>query len=96
MSSVISETGGAGAYPILPDTALVMGFQYAGKLAYLHNDDTRFLAPAGITGLLDRYRLFKNGPATGSVLITFREMGLAAFIRGTVMVEEPIPQEEYV
>jgi AraC-like DNA-binding protein len=78
---VISETDGARKYPILPDTALVMGFQYAGKLAYLEGDGTHPLAPAGITGLLDRYRLFQNGPATGSVLVAFREMGLAAFVR---------------
>lgn len=77
----ISETDGAGEYPILPSTALVIGFQYAGKLAYVQDGDAQLLAPAGITGLLDGYRLFRNGPATGSVLVAFREMGLAAFVR---------------
>lgn len=78
---VISETSGASEYPILPDTALVMGFQYAGKLAYLQDEDVHPLASAGITGLLDQYRLFHNGSVTKSVLVVFREMGLAAFAR---------------
>lgn len=78
---VISETDGAGRYPILPDTALVMGFQYAGKLAYLQDDDTHPLAAAGITGLLDHCRIFQHEPGTGSVLVVFKEMGLAAFVR---------------
>jgi AraC-like DNA-binding protein len=77
----ISETDAAGDYPILPDTALVMGFQYAGKLAYRQDDSIHSLATAGITGLLDRYRLFQNHACTGSVLVVFREMGLAAFVR---------------
>ena len=78
---VISETDGAGEYPILPNTALVMGFQYAGSLAFLQDEDVHPLASAGITGLLDQYRVFKNGSVTGSVLVAFREMGLAAFVR---------------
>ena len=78
---VISETDGAGHYPIVPDTALVMGFQYSGKLAYLQDDGKHPLAAAGITGLLDQYRIFQNAPGTGSVLVVFREMGLAAFVR---------------
>lgn len=78
---VISEADEAGEYRILPDTALVMGFQYGGNLGYLRDDGMQSLAAAGITGLLDQYRFFRNGPATGSVLVVFREMGLAAVVR---------------
>lgn len=81
---VISETDSAGQYPIFPDTGLVMGFQYAGKLAYLHDDGAHPLATAGITGLLDGYRLFQNVAATGTVLVVFRETGLAAFVQQPV------------
>jgi len=77
----ISETDEAREYPILPDTALVMGFQYAGRLSYRLEGGAHPLALAGITGLLDQYRIFKNGSVTGSVLVVFREMGLAAFVR---------------
>jgi AraC-like DNA-binding protein len=81
---VISETDGAARYPILPDTGLVMGFQYAGNLAYLQDDGAHPLATAGITGLLDGYRLFQNVAGTGTVLVVFRETGLAAFVRQPV------------
>lgn len=81
---MISETDAAGEYPVFPDTALVMGFQYAGKLAYLSGNGAEPLATAGITGLLDRYRRFRNIPGTGTVLVVFRETGLTAFIRQPV------------
>ncbi|PUZ29411.1 AraC family transcriptional regulator [Chitinophaga parva] len=78
---IISENEQEAAYHVLPDTALVMGFQYLGKLAY--RDETKWnpLAPAGITGLLDTYRIFQNTAGIGSVLVVFRENGAARFLK---------------
>lgn len=50
---VISENEQENANTVLPDTALVIGFQYRGKLSYWVNDEQRALDPAGITGLND-------------------------------------------
>jgi AraC-like DNA-binding protein len=81
---VISEAEEAQCYPVLPDTALVMGFQYRGGLTHIRDDIAQPLAKAGITGLLDGYRLFRNQMGTGTVLVVFRETGLAAFVRQPV------------
>jgi AraC-like DNA-binding protein len=77
---VISENADAQTYKVLPDTALVMGFQYSGNLAYLQNSTEAPLSTAGITGLMDGYRVFKNTPNTCSVLVVFKETGAAAFL----------------
>jgi AraC-like DNA-binding protein len=78
---VISENEYAAAYKVLPDTALVIGFQYKGKLSYLDDEQETGLAMAGVTGLRDTYRVFKNTARTGSVLVVFREHGAARFLR---------------
>lgn len=78
---VISENENAAAYKVLPDTALVIGFQYKGRLSYLDNEQETALASAGVTGVSDTYRIFKNTAGVGSVLVVFREHGAARFLR---------------
>lgn len=78
---VISETANAQDYKILPDTSLVMGFQYSGQLAYLDNDTSVTLSTAGITGLTDTFRIFRSSNTIGSVLVIFTETGAHAFFR---------------
>jgi len=77
---IISENENTTTYKVLPDTALVIGFQYRGKLSYTDNDQKTALATAGITGLRDSYRIFNNTAGIGSVLVVFRENGAARFI----------------
>lgn len=67
------------AYTILPGTSIVMGFQFSGKLAMREGEKDVTLKPAGITGLIDSYRIFSNSPNTGSVLVIFKETGAASF-----------------
>lgn len=78
---VISEASDEQTYKVLPDTSLVMGFQYAGKLASVKGTNTLPLATAGITGIQTGFRIFKNAPVTGSVLVVFTETGAASFFR---------------
>lgn len=78
---VISENEQENAYNVLPDTALVMGFQYRGNLSYWGTGQQHHLASAGITGLTDTYRTFQNTTGTGSVLVVFRENGAARFLK---------------
>ena len=76
---IVSESDETQSYKVLPGTSLVMGFQYAGRLAYLDNNLENPLATAGITGLTDSYRVFKNTANTGSILVIFHETGAAHF-----------------
>jgi AraC-like DNA-binding protein len=76
----ISENEVASSYKVLPDTSIVMGFQYSGKLFY-SKDNTKSipLSSAGITGLMDTYRIFNNSENISTVLVMFSETGAAGF-----------------
>ena len=76
---VISENDREQTYKVLPDTSLVIGLQYRGKLAQVVNGAEDMLSLMGVTGLQDSYRLFKNSANIGTVLIYFKETGAASF-----------------
>lgn len=77
----IAENTEEKTYKVLPDTGLVIGFQYRGKLSQIHNQEQIQLDTAGLTGLHDSYRLFKNSADTGTILVYFKEAGAAAFFK---------------
>ena len=68
-------------YKVLPDTGLVIGFQYSGRLARLARNELIQLDTAGISGLSDEVRTFKNAPFIGTVLVVFKEAGAAPFFK---------------
>lgn len=71
-------------YTVLPDTGVVMGFQFRGKLSRMEGNAETRLAASGVTGLRDAYRVFRTSPDIGTVLVTFKEGGAAMFF------EQPI------
>lgn len=78
----ISESGDdVQTYKVLPDTSLVVGFQYRGGLSYEHGGQRQPLSRSGITGLLHGYRTFCSAASTGTVLVVFTETGAAHFTR---------------
>ncbi|RYU96328.1 response regulator transcription factor [Emticicia agri] len=77
----ISEATQETEYKVLPGTSLVMGFQYRGRLSTLENTALKPLDTAGITGLQDKFRVFKNSKDIGTVLVFFNETGAAYFFR---------------
>ncbi len=77
----IAETEEEQAYKVLPDTGLVIGFQYTGRLWHQTQDKQVLLDSAGLTGLHDSYRIFKNSTDIGTVLVYFKETGAAAFFK---------------
>lgn len=116
-SFAVSESSGQGRYTVLPDTGLVIGLQYEGRIALeaadgagLPNDSTKaaaavatgLLSTAGITGLHDGHRIFRNEGRTGSLLIYFRTMGAAAFMalpvhelfRQSISLDHLFPRQE--
>jgi AraC-like DNA-binding protein len=77
---VINEDEQANTYKVLPGAGIVMGFQYSGRLSHTTEAGLVRLSPAGITGLTDKYKLFRNSDNIGSVLVFFTETGAAALL----------------
>ena len=76
---VVSENDAATEYKVLPSSGLVIGFQYKGQLSAVQNEAVNKLAAAGITGITDAYKIFRNTVNTGSVLVYFTETGFVHF-----------------
>jgi len=75
----VSEQETEHEYKVLPSTGLVIGFQYRGQLATFVKDEPVKLETAGISGMADRYKSFRNTAGTGTVLIYFTETGFTHF-----------------
>lgn len=80
-SIAIIESDEGAEYRVLPDTGLVMGFQYSGSISSIQPHGHSLLASAGISGLSDQRRVFRNDKGTGSVLVYFRAGGASSFFR---------------
>lgn len=78
---VVSENEEEQVYKVIPDTSLVIGFQYQGKLSYLDDNKKISLSTSGVTGLRDSYRIFNNTAGIGTVLVFFKETGAAHFFK---------------
>jgi AraC-like DNA-binding protein len=76
----ISRTESPQVYKVLPDTSLVIGFQFSGRLSHIERNVEQPLDSSGVTGLLDQYRVFKNIAETCSILVVFTETGAANFL----------------
>lgn len=80
-SFVIQETDESQAYKVLPDTGIVIGFQYKGNLSYVEDHQEIPLSTAGVTGIRDSYRIFQNTSGVGSVLVFFKDGGASVFFK---------------
>lgn len=76
---VVSENDVESEYKVFPSSGLVIGFQYKGKLSTIKNNTESKLTSAGITGISNGYKIFKNSADIGTVLIFFSETGFAHF-----------------
>ncbi len=75
----VSEQEQENEYKVFPSSGLVIGFQYKGQLATIKNNIQTSLSSAGITGITDSYKIFKNTANTGTILVYFTEIGFAHF-----------------
>jgi len=80
-SFAIQEAAEEATYKVLPDTGIVIGFQYKGRLFRLDDGNAIALDTSGISGLSDRRRSFRNLPGTGTILVFFKEAGTTPFFR---------------
>ena len=76
---VISEMDVESEYKVLPSSGLVMGFQYKGQISSVKDNTLNKLTSAGITGISDSYKIFKNSNDIGTVLVYFTEIGFTHF-----------------
>ena len=76
---VVSENELVNEYKVFPSSGLVIGFQYKGELATINNNSETKLSSAGITGITDRYKVFKNSADIGTILVYFTEIGFTHF-----------------
>lgn len=76
---VVSENELENEYKVFPSSGLVIGFQYKGQLAAIKENTESRLASAGITGITDGYKIFKNSAGTGTILVYFTEIGFTHF-----------------
>lgn len=80
-SFAVQETAGETTYKVLPDTGLVIGFQYKGRLSRLDKQAETALSISGVSGLADHSKTFKNSPDIGTVLVFFKEAGATPFFK---------------
>ncbi|HTN19617.1 MAG TPA: helix-turn-helix domain-containing protein [Pelobium sp.] len=76
---VVSENELEDEYKVFPSLGLVVGFQYKGRLTVIQNQNESALASAGITGISDSYKIFKNSAGIGTILVYFTEIGFTHF-----------------
>ena len=76
---VVTEKELETEYKILPSSGLVIGFQYKGELASLTDQTINKLSSAGITGISDSYKMFKNSNNIGTILVFLTEIGFTHF-----------------
>ena len=76
---VVSENELENEYKVFPTSGLVIGFQYKGQLSTIQDKTLSKLAPSGITGISDSYKLFKSSAGIGTILVYFTETGFAHF-----------------
>lgn len=76
---VVSENEVENEYRVFPSTGLVIGFQYKGRLSTIESAGEIALSGAGITGITDQYKIFRNSAGIGTVLVYFTETGFTHF-----------------
>ena len=76
---VVSENESAKEYKVFPSAGLVIGFQYEGRLSTISAGGECHLAPAGITGMTDTYKIFRSSAGIGTILVYFTEIGFTHF-----------------
>jgi AraC-like DNA-binding protein len=75
----VSENELENEYKVFPSSGLVIGFQYKGQLAAVKENTVSRLTSAGITGITDGFKIFKNAANTGTILVYFTEIGFTHF-----------------
>lgn len=81
---VVSENELENEYKVFPSSGLVIGFQYKGQLSSIKDSSLSKLAPEGVTGISDSFKIFRNSAGIGTILVYFTEIWFACFASNPV------------
>ena len=81
LTYVIINSPEEGINRVLPDTSLVMSFQYKGRVSCVAANTDINLPSSSISGLIKSLRSFHYSKGTGNILVLFKEAGAAAFFK---------------
>lgn len=76
---VVSEIDKESEYKVFPSSGLVMGFQYKGQISSMKDTMLNRMTSAGISGISDGYKVFKNSDNIGTILVYFSDIGFTHF-----------------
>ena len=76
---VVSEMDLESEYKVLPSSGLVIGFQYKGQISSIKDKTINKMTSAGITGISDSYKVFKNSENIGTILVYLSDIGFTHF-----------------
>lgn len=76
---VVSEMDSESEYKVFPSPGLVMGFQYKGQIASVKDKTLNRMASAGISGIADGFKVFRNSDHIGTILVYFSDIGFTHF-----------------
>lgn len=81
LSYKVIETPADVVNQVLPETSPVMVFRLSGQVSFNHHGETNVLEPISVSGLRKSGRAMQYQSGTINILATFREGGIAPFIR---------------
>lgn len=76
---VVSEMEIESEYKVFPSSGLVMGFQYKGQISSYKDNTLNRMTSAGVSGISDSYKVFKNSNNIGTILVYFSDIGFTHF-----------------
>ena len=98
LTYLIIDSQDGGVNRVLPDTSLVMAFQYKGRISCGAGDTRSNLPSSSVSGLRKSLRLFNYSKDTGNILVLFREGGAATFFRNPLhhLFNETVSLDQWI
>ena len=83
---------------VLPDTSLVMSFQYKGRVSCVADNTDINLPSSSISGLRKSLGSFHYSKGTGNILVLFKEAGAVAFFENPLhhLYNETVSLDQFI
>jgi len=98
LTYVIIDSSEEGINRVLPDTSLVMSFQYKGSVSCVADHTAINLPSSSISGLRKSLKSFHYSKGTGNILVLFKEAGAAAFFKNPLhhLYNETVSLDQFI
>lgn len=96
--TIIDSSGEELVNRILPSTAAAMALRLRGQTAYVSNDGKTGLPAMAFSGLRKSVRLIHYAPGTVTLVVLFKETGVAAFLKQPLheLFEDSISLDQFI